>query len=65
MTTKEKLILSILALLIPIEGIVLGIVFPIFMFGGFGLSIFAMLVVNILVFAYYKDRKDERRKRSE
>ena len=53
-----------MALLIPIEGIVLGIVFPIFMVGGFGLSIFAMLVVNILAFAYYRDRKDERRKGS-
>ena len=57
MTKKQSILLPALILLVPVETLIAAIVFPWALIGGFGGIAFGFVVLHLMAFADYNDRK--------
>ena len=57
MTKKQAILLPALILLIPVETLIAGIVFPFALISGFSPIAFGFLMLHLAAFAAYNDRK--------
>ena len=59
MTQKRVIVLAVLILLVPVEILLLVMVCPIFLIGGFGTSALAVWILHLGAFAYCNVRMDK------